>query len=282
MVGHHNARRTGLHSLFRTLGRHDAFQDKGHPGFVGDLLQLLHRFAARGRGQVLQKGQARRINVHRQRKAAGLPCHRHFLGDGRIIPRLDGGDAEAAVGRNGRRCALHHLGVGAVAGKGGNARSRAGWHQDGIIIHIVVLVAVVQRHSAYRPGKERIFERTAKQLQTGIRGKILVDGVHVQPHAAPGVKVADRHRAAALGTRAGDVAAAGAAVAHGAGMAGAHLPAGRLQQFFVIHDFASLKQRASGFAPEAAVSYRTLLKKSMVRGCFGWSMTSSGVPSSTM
>ena len=154
--------------------------------------------------------------------------------------------------------------------------------QDGIIIHVIVLVAVVQRHRAHRPGKKWVFKRTAKQLQAGIGGKILVDGVHIQPHIAPGVKVADGHGAAALGAGAGDVAAAGAAVAYGAGAAGAHLPAGGLQQFCVIHDFASFKQRASGFAPEAAVPYRTLLKKSMVRGCFGWSMTSSGVPSSTM
>ena len=229
MVRHHDARHTGLHCLFGALGGHDALQNKGNARLPGDLLQLLHGLAARRRGQVLQKGQARCINVHGQRKAAGLACHRHFLCNGGVIPGLDRGDAEAAIGRNSRGGPLHHLGVGAVTGKGGNARSRTGRDQDGIIIHVIVLVAVVQRHRAHRPGKKWVFKCTAKQLQAGIGGKILVDGVHIQPHIAPGVKVADGHGAAALGAGAGDVAAAGTAVAHGAGAAGAHLPAGGLQ-----------------------------------------------------
>ena len=55
-----------------------------------------------------------------------------------------------------------------------------------------------------------------------------MDGIHVQPYIAPGVKVADGYRAAALGTGAGNRAAAGAAVADRAGAAGAHLTLGSL------------------------------------------------------
>lgn len=96
-------------------------------------------------------------------------------------------------------------------------------------VRYALVVGVLIALCSHRPGKKGVFKCTAKQLQAGIGGKILVDGVHIQPHIAPGVKVADGHGAAALGAGAGDVAAAGTAVAHGAGAAGAHLPAGGLQ-----------------------------------------------------
>ena len=41
-------------------------------------------------------------------------------------------------------------------------------------------------------------------------------------------------------------------------------------------------QKNAALPNRTAYNYSTLLKKSMVRCCFGWPMTSSGVPSSTM
>ena len=170
----------------------------------------------------------RRVDDVGHCKAAGAACQRFFPGHRGVVPRLDGGNARAAAGRDGSSRALHDLVVRAVAGEGSNASRRAGGDKDIVVVQIVVLVAVVQRHGADRPGKERIFEATAKQRQGCVRLKIFMDGIHVQPYIAPGVKVADGHRAAALGTGAGDRAAAGAAVADRAGAAGAHLTLGSL------------------------------------------------------
>ena len=207
---------------------------------MGNLLQLLHGLAARGRVKVLQKRQPCGVNVHSQRKASGLAGHCHLLRHGRVVPRLDGRDARAAAGGDGSGRALHDLGVRAVPGKGGDAGRRTGGDQNVIVVKVVVFVAVVQRHGTHRPGKEGVLKGAAKDAERGVRLKIFVDRVHVQPHIAPGVKVADRNRAAALGTGAGDRAAAGAAVADRAGMAGAHLAARGFKNFFIGHvDFAS-------------------------------------------
>ena len=98
----------------------------------------------------------------------------------------------------------------------------------------------MQRQSTHRPGKEGVPKGAAEDAERGVRLKIFVDRVHIQPHIAPSVKVADRHRAAALGTGAGNRGAAGAAVAYRAGMAGAHLTARGFKNFFIGHvDFAS-------------------------------------------
>ena len=139
------------------------------------------------------------------------------------IPGLDGGHAAAVVLFQcpGRR--LDHGGVGAVAGKGGDARAGTGGHQNVIIGQVVVLVAVVQLHGAHRRGKHGQGHLLAEEIIAGVHGHVLTDGVHVHAQLLPLLIVADEAGADSLGAGAGHGVLAGHAVAHGTGLAvGSH------------------------------------------------------------
>ena len=236
MVGHHDGGGTGLPGLQSTLDGHHALDDEGALGQLHDLGQLFHALAAGRRGHVLEEGQACRIHVHGHGKAAAGLGLGHLLPDGVDVPGLDGGHTAAACCADGLGGHLHHGGVGAVTGKGGNAVLGAGAYQHVVIGHIGVGLGVVQVHRTHRACKEGVFELLAKQFKRGVRGAALAQGVHVHPDVRPLIIVADRRVAHALGTGAGDLVFAGHAVAHRAGLAVFSDALARISQHFrIVH-----------------------------------------------
>ena len=241
MVGYHNGAGPGLQGLLGAANGHDALDDKGLFGVVNDLAQLLHGFAACRGGQPLQEGQARRVDVHghghRVRLAHGVQLGKHRL----HVPGLHRGNARAAGGGNGVQRSLHHGGVGAVAGEGGDARLGAGGHQNVVIGQIVVFIPIVELHGSHRGGKNRRGKRPAKHGEGGVDGGVFADGVHVDAHLLPLLIVAQHGGGGTLAAGAGDLGAAGHAVAHGTCLAvGAAAFPGILENFTVIHNRENL------------------------------------------
>ena len=117
----------------------------------------------------------------------------------------------------GRR--LDHGGVGAVAGKGGDAVLRAGADQHIVIGHVGVGVRVVEVHRADRACEEGQAEALAEQFHMGVGGAVLAQGVHVDSDVGPLIIIADGCVTHTLGTGAGDLVFAGHAIAHRAGRA---------------------------------------------------------------
>ena len=236
MVGDHDAAGAGLQGLQRAVDGHDTLEDEGLTGHSGDLLQLLHRLAAGGRGQVFQEGQTGGVNVHGDGEGIGSLHQFHLLPDGVHVPGLHGGHAAAAVLFQGLGSGLHDGGVGAVAGEGGDTGLGAGGHQDVVVGQVVVLVAVVELHGAHGSGEHGQGHLVAEQLKGGIHGLVLADGVHVYAQLLPLLVVADEAGADALGAGAGDGVLAGQAVAGGAGLAvGAHAGPGVCQDLLICH-----------------------------------------------
>ena len=197
------------------------------------------------------------IHVHGNGKAAAGLGLLHLGLDSVDVPGLDGRHAAAACSANSFGGHGHHIGIGAVTRKGGNAVFGAGAHQHIIVGHIGVGVGIVEVHRTHRACKEGILEGFAKQLHTGVGGAVLAQGVHVHPDLRPLIIIADGRIAHALGTGAGDLVFAGHAVAHGAGLA--VLPdalAGIVQNISVIHIASSCS--GSLFRAEPANSNRSL------------------------
>ena len=173
------------------------------------------------------------------------------------VPGLDGGHTAAACSANGLGGHGHHVRVGAVTRKGGNAVFGTGAHQHVIVGHIGVGVGIVEVHRTHRACKEGILEGFAKQLHAGVGDAVLAQGVHVHPDLRPLIIIADGRIAHALGTGAGDLVFAGHTVAHGAGLA--VLPdalAGIVQNISVIHIASSCS--GSLFRAKPANSNRSL------------------------
>ena len=98
----------------------------------------------------------------------------------------------------------------------------------------------MQVHSTHRACKERVLEALAKQLNMGVRGAALAQGVHVHADLGPLIIIADSRIAHTLGTGAGDLVFAGHAVAHRAGLAVfANALTGIGQHFRISHKKAS-------------------------------------------
>ena len=157
----------------------------------------------------------------------------------RMVSRFQGlmvGTPQPPLFGDGLRRALHHGGVGAVAGEGGDAGLGAGGHQDVVIGQVVVLVAVVERHGAHRGGEHRQVQRPAEEVEGGVHRRVFADGVHVDAQLLPLLIVADKAGADALGAGAGDGVLAGQAVAHRTGLAvEAHGAPGLFQNFLIGH-----------------------------------------------
>ncbi len=134
VVGDHDALGAGHQGLLGAPDGHDALEDKGLAGHLHHVAQLRHGLAAGGRGQVLQEGQARGVDVHGDGEGIRLPGQGQLGFQGVHVPGLDGGHAVAAAGGDGLHGALHHGGVGAVAGEGGDAGLGAGGHQDLVVL----------------------------------------------------------------------------------------------------------------------------------------------------
>ena len=156
---------------------------------------------------------ARRVDVHRDGEGLGFLHERELFADRVPVPRLDGRYAAAAIALERRSRTLDDLRVGAVAGKGEDARVCTRAHKDTIISKIVVFVPVVKTHRAHRRGECRNCKRPAKERERGVHRRIFADGVHVDADLAPLFRVADKARAFALGAGAGNGVAAGLAVA---------------------------------------------------------------------
>ena len=257
MVGDHDGSSAGLLGLEGPLDGHHTLDDEGALGQLDDLGQLGNALAAGGRGHILQEGQTGGIHIHGNGKAAAGLGLLHLGLDSVDVPGLDGGHAAAACSTNGLSGHGHHVGVGAVTRKGGNAVFGTGAHQHVIVGHVGVGVGIVEVYRTHRACKEGIPEGFAKQLHTGVGGAVLAQGVHVHPDLRPLIIIADGRIAHALGTGAGDLVFAGHAVAHGAGLA--VLPdalAGIVQNISVIHIASSYS--GSLFRAEPANSNRSL------------------------
>ena len=118
VIGDNDAGSTGFQRFFSAPYRHDAFEKEGLACHGGDLLQLLHGFAACGGIQSLQEGQTGGVDIHGDGAGIGGLYQIHFMADRFQIPGLHGGNAAAAVGF--QRCCggFHDGGIGAVAGEG--------------------------------------------------------------------------------------------------------------------------------------------------------------------
>ena len=219
MVGHHNARRAGLQSLFRAPDGHDPLQNKGHPGVFDDLPQLGHCLGAGGGIEPLQEGQAGGVDVHGEHLGPGGLALVQLGKEGVPVPGLHGGDALAAVLTNGLGGGGEDGGVGAVAGEGGDAGVYAGGHQNLIIPLVGELVAVVELYRPHRAGEDGQVVGLAEQGKPGVHRAVFADGVHIQAHLLPGVVVPGGHGSRALGAGTGHGVFAGAAVAHRARLA---------------------------------------------------------------
>ena len=100
--------------------------------------------------------------------------------------------------------------------------------------------AVVELHGAHGRGEHGQSELAAEQLNAGVHGLVLAAGVHVDTQLLPLLIVADGAGADALGTGAGYMVAAGAAVAYRAVFAvGPHLIGSGGVDLLVCH-FSSL------------------------------------------
>ena len=219
MVADHDGGSPGLFGFQRACHGHDALDDEGLSDHSGDLGQLLHGLAARRGIHVFQEGQTRRVNVHSHGEAAGFPAIAQLFLNGLQVPGLHRGDGGAAGGGDGLASDLHDLAVQTVAGEGGNAIVGTGFYENVVVSHVVIFVAVVDGDGAHGACKEGIAEGFAEQIQRGVRRHTGVNGVHVDADALPLFVVADGGVAHALGTGAGNVVAAGFAIADGAGLA---------------------------------------------------------------
>ena len=236
MVADDNGAGACLLGLQRSPDGHDALDEKGNAGHLSDLTQLLYRLAAGGGIHIFQEGQARRINVHGDGKAAGILAIAQLFLNGFQVPGLHGGNAHAAGRADGLAGHLHHPGVHAVAGESGNAVFGAGLDQNVIVGQVVIFVAVVHGDGPHGTGEEGVTEVLAKQLQRGVRGAAGADGIHIYADLLPLGVVAHGSVAHTLGAGAGDVVAAGLAVADGTGLAvGAQAFSGIRQNFLVGH-----------------------------------------------
>ena len=108
-------------ALRATLDGHHTLDDEGALGQLDDLGQLGNALAAGGRGHILQEGQTGGIHIHGNGKAAAGLGLLHLGLDSVNVPGLDGGHAAAACSANGLSGHSHHVRVGAVTCKGGNA-----------------------------------------------------------------------------------------------------------------------------------------------------------------
>ena len=116
-----------------------------------------------------------------------------------------------------------------MVGQSHDAVFRGGLDEDGVILLILVLRAVVQIDGAEGSGEDRRGEAMTEHLKGDVGiGEVLAERVHVDAYLLPLVIVARRGVAGELAAGAGHGVCAGSAVAHGAGAAGAHLTLGSL------------------------------------------------------
>ena len=88
-------------------------------------------------------------------------------------------------GGDGVQRALHHGGVGAIAGEGGDARLGAGGHQNVVVGQIVVFIP--HSGASWPPRGRRRWggKLPPEQGEGGVDGRIFADGVHVDAHLLP-------------------------------------------------------------------------------------------------
>ena len=160
---------------------------------------------------------SQKLDLRKLKRNRSLSCS--FLNFSKSGPGLHGGDALAAVGADGGGGSGKDLRVGAVAGEGGDAGLGAGGNQDVVVLQVVVLISVMEVYRAHRAGKDGQVILLTEKVEFGVHRAVFTDGVHVETDLLPGLVVAHRHGAGALGAGAGHGAAAGLAVAHRTGLA---------------------------------------------------------------
>ena len=236
MVGNHDGGGAGFHSLLGAGHGHDALDDEGHFGVVHDLLHLVNRLAAGVGVHGLQEGQARAVHVHGRGENVVLVQNIQLFKHKLLVPGLDGGAADTAVFHHIHHGAFHDVRVHAVAGEGHDAVLIGSLDEDGVILLILVLGAVVHVQCAQGSGEDGGAEFPAEQGKGDVRGGVGAEGVHVDANLLPLVKVPGGHIAGVLAAGAGHGIAAGAAVADGASLTvGADTVPGGSQNLIVIH-----------------------------------------------
>ena len=151
--------------------------------------------------------------------------------------------------------ALEHRSVHTVTGEGGDSAVGAGIDEDAVILAVVVLVAIVHLHRAERGCKKRVAVHGAEQLHSRVDRLVRADGVHVDADLLPRIVVAGEAVAGGFCAGAGDLVAAGLAVAHRAGLAvRADTSACAFKNLFVLHEGTSIYlYYIDGFAAETPV-----------------------------
>ena len=234
---------------------HDALDDERHGGVADDLCQLLHGLAAGRRRQIFQEGEARAVNIHGDGLAAAGSDQIELLKNQLLAPRLDRRHADTAGCADGFHRALEHRGIHTVTGESGDAAVGAGVNEDAVIFTVVVLVAIVHLHRAERGCKKRVAVHGAEQLHSRVDRLVRADGVHVDADLLPRIVVAGEAVAGGFCAGAGDLVAAGLAVAHRAGLAvRADTSACAFENLFVLHEGTSIYLYCiDGFAAETPV-----------------------------
>ena len=245
----------GLGGLLRAAHGHDALDDERHGGVADDLRELLHGLAAGRRRQIFQEGEARAVNVHGDGLAAAGSGQIELFKNQLLAPRLDRRHTDTAGCADGFHRALEHRGIHTVTGEGGDAAVGAGIDEDAVIFTVVVLVAVVHLHRAERGCKKRVAVHGAEQLHSRVDRLVRADGVHVDADLLPRIVVAGEAVAGRFCAGAGDLVAAGLAVAHRAGLAvRADTSACAFENLFVLHEGTSIYLYCiDGFAAETPV-----------------------------
>ena len=238
MVGDDYGLRASLNGLQRARRGHYALDDERHLCVADYLAHLLNGLAAGVGIHSLEEGQTRAVNIHRRGKnALGVEDIKLFK-HGFLVPRLNSRAAHAADLDHVFGCGLHYVGVDAVAGQSHDAVFRRGLDEDGVILLILVLRAVVHVDRAEGSGEDRRGEFVPEQLKGDVGiGEVLAERIHVDAYLLPLVIVARRGVAGELAAGAGHGVAAGAAVADGTCLAvGAYALSCGAENFVVIHD----------------------------------------------
>ena len=244
MVGDHYCGGPGLHGLLGPGYGHDTFYNERHLGIGDYLLHLIHGLAAGIGVHGLQEGQARSVHVHGGSKNSRLIQGVQFGKDRLLVPGLDGGAAYAANLLHIFHGGEHDAGVHAIPGEGHEPILCGHLHQNGIILLVLVLGAVVHVDGAQRGGKDGGGKLAAKELKGDVGLGVGAEGVHIHAYLLPLVKVPGSHVAGVFAAGAGHGVAAGLAVAHGAGLAvGADAVSGGGQYLVVVHVVPLLRFR---------------------------------------
>ena len=98
-------------------------------------------------------------------------------------------------------------------------------------------------HCADRTCEDRILHGITEKVKARIRGKVLAQGIHVDPDLLPLFKITDRSITVSLRTRPRHRAAAGSSVTDRTCLARTHVSLRIFQYFLIGHAISSLNSQ---------------------------------------